>query len=122
MTKELAVDMTTEEYQAHVWRTMREAEFTAQVIAEAKAQGWLVAHFRPARTAKGWRTAMSGDPGFPDLVLARRGRVIAAELKRYGQKARPEQNAWLDALGGTSRVETWVWWPTDWERIKAVLA
>lgn len=118
----MTAEMTTAEYQEHVWKTMREAEFTDQVIAEAKAQGWLVAHFRPARTAKGWRTAMSGDPGFPDLVMARNGRVIVAELKRYGKWPRPEQNAWLNVLSGADGVQAVVWWPTDWAIIKAVLA
>ena len=43
--------------------TWTEAEFTAAVIADATAAGWLVFHARPARTTQGWRTAMSGEPG-----------------------------------------------------------
>jgi hypothetical protein len=46
------------------------------------AYGWRAAHFRPARTAKGWRTPVAADgAGFPDLVLVRRTRIVAAELK-----------------------------------------
>jgi hypothetical protein len=52
--------------------TITEAEFLAQVLQLAKLCGWLTAHFRPAKTAHGWRTAVQGDgAGWPDLVLLR---------------------------------------------------
>ena len=38
-------------------------------------------------------------PGFPDLVLLRRDRIIAVELKSAIGKVTGEQQRWLDALG-----------------------
>jgi len=54
-------------------RAMTEQQLLDAIVQAAKLHGWMVAHFRPALTAKGWRTPMQGDPGFPDLVLARKG-------------------------------------------------
>lgn len=85
-----------------------EAEFTNSVIALAQLRGWKVAHFRPARTIRGWRTAVQGDIGFPDLVLARNGVVIFAELKTDKGKIRPEQEEWHQQIG-----TVYVWRPGD---------
>jgi hypothetical protein len=57
------------------------------VIEAAHVYGWRCAHFRPARTRHGWRTAVAADgAGFPDLVLIHPGRreIIARELKASG--------------------------------------
>lgn len=77
---------------------MSEAELQDAVIECARLLGWRCAHFRPAQTGKGWRTPMIGDTGFPDVVLARDGRILFLELKAAGKKPRPEQTAWLEAL------------------------
>jgi VRR-NUC domain len=99
-----------------------EAEFTAQVIAFARLHGWRVAHFRAARTAQGWRTAVQGDgAGFPDLVLVKGTRMIVAELKAGRGKTTPEQDAWLTAFAAAG-VSTFVWRPGDWRDIERVLA
>lgn len=86
-----------------------EDDFTDWVIARAHDHGYLVAHFRPARTAKGYRTPIQGDTGFPDLVLAKPGDLIVSEIKRNGQDPRPDQRAWLVALGALAVV----WRPRD---------
>lgn len=91
-------------------KEMSEDELKAAVIEAAQLQGWCVMHQRPARTAKGWRTAIEGDAGFPDLVLARDGVVLLRELKREKEKPRPDQVTWLDALGDHGGV----WRPSDW--------
>jgi hypothetical protein len=94
--------------------TISEAEFQSTVIDLAKACGWMVAHFRPAQTQRGrWVTPMTGNPGWPDLALARNGVFYAVELKRHGGKPTPGQLAWLAALGGHGRL----WAPTDWREI-----
>jgi hypothetical protein len=99
-----------------------EAAFTALVIELAQLAGWRVAHFRPCRTEKGWRTAVQGNgAGFPDLVLARPPRLIFAELKVGRGLLSHEQNAWLIALGWPREVEIEVWRPSDIEEIKRVL-
>ena len=98
-----------------------EAGFQEAVMALAHTQGWLVAHFRPARTDQGWRTPVAAEgAGFPDLVLVR-DRVIFAELKTERGRVRPEQQRWLDALAGAG-AEAVLWRPSDWETIVDVLA
>lgn len=95
-----------------------EGEFQESVIALAKLSGWKVAHFRPALTEKGWRTPMQGDKGFPDLVLARRGVILFAELKVKGRRVTNEQAEWGAAIGD----HWYVWRPSDMESIRKVLA
>lgn len=93
---------------------MTEQQLQRAVIELARLLGWRVAHFRAAQTVNGWRTPVEGDgKGFPDLVLARAGRVIFAELKGAKGKLSPEQEAWLEEL--TGGVYGWcVWRPADW--------
>jgi hypothetical protein len=104
---------------------LTEATFTRVIIAYAQAHGWLVYHQRPAITAKGWRTAVQGNPGFPDLVLARKSVIVIAELKRKHGKMTESQIAWMRAFGWPIRLPSGVivrlWTPDDWEDIKDVL-
>ena len=88
-----------------------ERDFQRRVIKLAKLNSWLVYHTHDSRKSQ---------PGFPDLVLARRGRVIFAELKKNGAKATPEQLKWLYALNGCETVAK-VWWPMDFAEIEDVL-
>lgn len=75
--------------------------------------GWRVAHFRPARTERGWRTPVAADgAGFPDLVLVRE-RLVFAELKAGRGKLRPEQVEWRDRLLG-SGCEWHLWDEEAW--------
>jgi hypothetical protein len=94
---------------------VREAELQAAVIECARLFNWRVAHFRPARTKYGWRTAMTGDPGWPDLSLAREGRLVFLELKQKGKRPTVEQAGWLAVLGSVPGVEARVVTSTDWE-------
>jgi hypothetical protein len=73
---------------------MNEADYQARIIDTARLHGWRCAHFRPAHTAKGWRTPIEGDRGFPDLVLARDGHIIIAELKSDRGRLGPGQSEW----------------------------
>lgn len=101
---------------------MTEGELQEAIIDLAMLTGWLVHHDRPARSRDGWRTAMQGHVGFPDLCLARNSRVIFAELKRETESATPDQLRWLTALGygrvdgytGALAFETYLWRPSDW--------
>lgn len=113
-----------------------EAEFQNLVVEYAQIRGWLVMHTRPARTERGWRTPLQGDAGYPDLTMARRGRVVIAELKSESGKVTREQAAWLQHLSArvvkeydpsnadvdAPPLEVYLWRPRDWERIKEVLA
>ncbi len=104
--------VSREEALGQLARAMSEADLLANVIESANTYGWLVAHFRPARTEKGWRTAVQGDKGFPDLVLARYGKVLIVELKSEGGKATTEQDAWLYEVGADHGG--YVWRPSMW--------
>lgn len=99
-----------------------EAQFTRQVIQLAKACGWLTAHFRPALTAKGWRTAVQGDgAGFPDLVLVHPTHgLLFVELKVGKNQLSEAQEKWLAAFA-KAEIGVRVWYPEDWEEIEVVL-
>lgn len=94
---------------------MTETQLQSAVIELAQWLGWRVAHFRAAKTAQGWRTAVEGNgAGFPDLVLVRNGHVIFAELKAAKGRHSPEQREWLDALLAVSVGSHRVWVFDDW--------
>ena len=95
---------------------LTERQFTDQVIALFRLNGWRVCHFRPARTAKGWCTALQGDAGFGDIVAAKKGRKVLAELKVGYNIAGHEQMQWLWAWG----KDAFLWYPADWDKIQAV--
>jgi hypothetical protein len=103
-----------------------EAAFARAVIALARSLHWKVAHFRPARTAKGWRTPCQADArGWPDLILCRGvggpPRIIAAELKSARGRLTPEQQVWVAALEAAG-VPVYLWRAGDWTTIKEVLS
>jgi hypothetical protein len=67
-----------------------------------------------------WQTAVQGDgAGFPDLILLRGERIIAAELKVGKGRATNEQLAWLDAFGAACDAYLWRW--EDWDSIVETL-
>ena len=103
-------------------RRLTEADFLRQVLDLARILGWRSAHFRPAWSGRGWRTPVQGDgAGFPDLILVRRERVIAAELKReQGGRVSDDQLLWLRALDAAG-LETAVWRPSDFPAIQETL-
>jgi hypothetical protein len=106
-------------------RSPTEAECQRTLVEAAQLAGWLVAHFRPARTGRGIRTPIQGDAGFPDLVLARRSppwRVIVVELKRRPNRASAAQQLWLDALAGAGVDARLAWMPDELDDLVAELA
>jgi len=98
---------------------MTEAEFQSAVIEVARLRGWLVMHQRPAQIRPGrWATAIQGDAGFPDLVLARprAGELIFAELKREKGRVSVMQKVWLRTLAAAG-AEAYLWYPSDMPEI-----
>lgn len=92
---------------------MSERDFQRAVIDLAHMLSWRVAHFRPAKTSKGWRTPVEADgAGWPDLILCRGERIVAAELKAGRNKTTAQQDDWLAHLAATG-VEVFVWRPDD---------
>lgn len=97
--------------------TLTETDLQRRIIDLAMLRGWRVAHIRPARTVNGWRTPMEGHPGLPDLILAKDGQVLLAELKTERGRLTSDQRAWLAAAGSCGRL----WRPGDWNDIAATL-
>jgi hypothetical protein len=94
------------------------------VVAHARMAGWKV-HFIPDQLYFAGRERIrrpldQGDPGFPDLVLVKDGRVLVRELKSDEGRVREEQEAWLDALAAAG-IDTGVWRPRDIDRVMTEL-
>jgi hypothetical protein len=90
-----------------------EAQLLEAVIDAAHFYGWRVAHFRPAKTERGWRTPVQADgKGWPDLTLVRE-RVVFAELKTARGLVSAEQEDWLAALARAG-AELYLWREGDW--------
>ena len=96
---------------------LSEAAFQQRVIDWAHVRHWHVWHARPAHTQTGWCTPGQGDSGLPDLILARHGTVLLAELKTDKGRATREQLGWLTAAG----PHGYLWRPVDWPAVVDVL-
>lgn len=90
---------------------LTERAFQAQVIRYARVFGWAVYHTHDSRRSQ---------PGFPDLVLVRRPRIVWAELKSQRGTVTTEQQAWLDELRACDQ-EVHVWRPSDWRIVEGTL-
>lgn len=97
--------------------TVSEDGLKAAVMHLAKIRGWRIVHIRPAKVGDKWMTPYEGDSGLPDLIMARAGRVLLAELKSHTGRATPAQKAWLAAAGENGRL----WGPAQWDQIVADL-
>lgn len=93
---------------AQMTRNAPEKILQDKVIHLAKMNGYMVQHSRPVKQADGrWLTAIQGDAGFPDLVLAHRERgVLMVELKSDTGRLTAGQTAWRHNL--TPHVEYWL--------------
>lgn len=100
---------------------LTERAWQRQVIDYARLRGWLLYHHRPAlRPSGNWSTALTGAPGMPDLILARGQRLVFAELKTQTGRVSDSQKTWLAALEQCP-VEVYLWRPSDWETVRAIL-
>lgn len=98
---------------------MSEADFQRRVIETARLYGWRVCHYQDSTLKSGrYGTAVQGDAGGQDLILARDGVVILAELKSDRGRLQPEQKRWEAAVGAHARV----WRPRDWDVVLAELS
>lgn len=91
---------------------MSEKYWQSYVVSLAQQTGWLVQHSRVSQVGGRHMTAITGDIGFPDLVLAHdRHGVIFAELKAEVGQLSAAQRAWRMAMLG--HVEWYLWRPSD---------
>ncbi len=91
---------------------MTEKEWLSQVLQLARANNWLCYHTRDARRS---------DPGFPDLVMVRDGRLIFAELKTEKGRMSKAQINWAWELRQVAGLHVQVWRPSDWPQVEAAL-
>lgn len=91
-----------------------EREYETTILEAARIGGWRVHAERPAQTAKGWRTAIRGSAGWPDLFLVHPTRgAMALELKRRPRRPTVDQELWLAALAGAGIDARLVYVPDD---------
>lgn len=98
-----------------------EEQLVDATVEAALYNGWLAYHCRPAMNRSGkWSTAMQGNPGFPDLVLAHRDvGVIFREFKRDAScSLTPDQRDWALALAAAPRLEDFGL--ARWEKVAGV--
>ena len=92
---------------------LSEKEFQNKVIALSIMYGWRVTHFRAAQVGGKWMTAIQGDSGFPDLVMAHQHKgLLFAELKTELGRLDPAQITWLRTLSAAG-AEAYCWRPSD---------
>ena len=93
-------------------RAMSEDELLDVITEAATFLGWRWHHVRRSD-----RAVQQGHSGFPDLVLARRGRVLFVELKREVGELTGDQVAWIEAIGDQAMVAR----PVDLDLILSML-
>ena len=91
---------------------MSERQFQDAVLEMARLFG-----FRSYHTFNSRRS----EAGFPDLVLVRDGRLIAAELKSETGRLSPAQVAWISELERCRGVDVHVWRPGNLAEIERTL-
>jgi hypothetical protein len=90
---------------------MTEDQLLTAVLHLCQLLGLRTAHFRPARTAQGWRTPLAGHgAGFPDLIVVGPAGVLARELKTDRGVPSTAQLCWLTALSAAG-VDAGIWRP-----------
>lgn len=103
--------------------TITEDQFQRQVMELAHVTGWTVLHVRKALGKRDGRRAWQTTTnlrGWPDLLMWRPGRMIAAELKSETGRTTPEQRDVLASLEAAG-VECHVWRPSLWPEIVRIL-
>jgi hypothetical protein len=99
-----------------------EADYLHTILEAADIGHWHYVHFRPGRTTHGWRTAFTGHPGFPDLILARET-VLIRELKLRGRnKPTVDQLRWINTLQHAGIDAGILWLPDDLDPFCTLLA
>lgn len=81
--------VTVDEYNAMVAATMREEVLQARVEELLRTFGWVWFHDQDSRRNRA---------GLPDLIAARRGRLLFAELKAQNGRMRADQLKWQAEL------------------------
>ncbi len=93
---------------------MTEDDLLRAVLDLARIAGFRSLHLRPGLNRRGfWTTAIQGDGvGWPDLLLVKPQRIVAAELKGDKGDVTAAQRSWLIDLEAAG-VETHIWRPAN---------
>ena len=83
---------------------MTEAELLDTLRQAARMSGWLTYH---ALRSEG------SEPGLPDLIMVRDGRLLLWELKSATGRVSKEQQKWLDRLAVVDRIDVNIVRPDD---------
>lgn len=93
---------------------MLERDLVSGILDVARILGYRSAHFRPAMTKHGWKTAVQGDgKGWPDIVLVGHGRILFRECKVGRGTLSAEQAEWIRELEA-SGADVGVWTDEMW--------
>lgn len=92
-------------------RDMTEEQLLEAITEAATFLGWRWHHIRRSDKA-----IQQGHSGFPDLILAKEGRIYCLELKSGKGQPTPDQLAWLEALPSAYLIG-----PSDLDRVLSVL-
>lgn len=93
-------------------KPVSEKDWQAYVVNLAHQCGWLVQHSRVSQVGGRHMTAITGNIGFPDLVLAHEQHgVVFAELKAEIGQMSAAQTAWRMRL--MRHAEWYLWRPSD---------
>ena len=84
---------------------MSERDLQRAVMDLAALKGWKPYSIPDSRRAT--------SAGYPDLTLARPGRLVFAELKAHRGRLSPAQYDWLGTLKSAG-AEVYVWKPEQW--------
>ena len=91
---------------------MSEKDWQRCVLDLAGVHGWQAYHTYDSRRSQ---------PGFPDLVLWRRGELIFVELKTAKGRVSLDQTRVIDGLEAAGQ-RVYVWRPDDFDYARTVLA
>lgn len=89
-----------------------EKDFQANVLELAGRLRWRTFHVLDSK---------GSTAGFPDVVAVRGTRLVMAELKRENGRPTDDQQGWLDDLERVTSVGAYLWRPSDWAELEAVL-
>ena len=95
---------TVAEYSDAVAKAMSEKELLQNVLDMARSLGWRCYHVFDSRRS---------EPGWPDIIACRRGRVLAIETKTERGRLTEAQEDWILELS-VSGIECHVWRPRHW--------